>query len=77
VHCAAVGMFKTLQKSKKRTAPLPEKDHRYMLDIVTSAFRPSKVCYVMLTPMFRCDCQHTVSILDACPSCSYVIVFKS
>jgi len=37
VHCAAVGVFKTLQKCKRHPAPLPESDHRYMLNIVTSA----------------------------------------
>ncbi|KAF8232307.1 hypothetical protein L208DRAFT_1272706 [Tricholoma matsutake] len=36
VHCAAVGMLKTL-KSKKEAEVNPLVDHRYMLNIVTSA----------------------------------------
>ncbi|KAI0253864.1 hypothetical protein BJV78DRAFT_1371871 [Lactifluus subvellereus] len=40
VHCAAVGVLKTLQKSKRLSAPVPESDHRYMLNVVTSTFRP-------------------------------------
>lgn len=35
VHCAAVGMLKTL-KSKKEAEVNPLVDHRYMLNIVTS-----------------------------------------
>jgi len=35
VHCAAVGLFKTLTKSKRDVNP--ERDHRYMLNVVTSA----------------------------------------
>ncbi|KAJ7273561.1 hypothetical protein B0H12DRAFT_1089992 [Mycena haematopus] len=36
VHCAAVGMFKTLKVAKRPEIPPPE-DHRYMVNIVTSA----------------------------------------
>ncbi|KAJ6455731.1 hypothetical protein C8R45DRAFT_1187359 [Mycena sanguinolenta] len=36
VHCAAVGVFKTLRVAKKPEIPPPE-DHRYMVNIVTSA----------------------------------------
>jgi len=36
VHCAAVGMFKTLKVAKKPEISPPE-DHRYMVNIVTSA----------------------------------------
>ncbi|KAI9456269.1 hypothetical protein BJY52DRAFT_1204831 [Lactarius psammicola] len=36
VHCAAVGVLKTLRKGKKAAALNPELDHRYMLNIVTS-----------------------------------------
>jgi hypothetical protein len=36
VHCAAVGVLKTLSKGKK-TSPLPPADdHRYMINVVTS-----------------------------------------
>ncbi|GBE82620.1 Uncharacterized protein SCP_0410050 [Sparassis crispa] len=37
VHCAAVGVLKTLQKNKKKGGIPPAQDHRYMLNIVTSA----------------------------------------
>jgi len=37
VHCAAVGMFKTLKKGKKSSTLSPTSDHRYMLNVVTSA----------------------------------------
>ncbi|KAF7295060.1 C-CAP/cofactor C-like domain-containing protein [Mycena indigotica] len=36
VHCAAVGYFKTLQPPKTPDTP-PQLDHRYMLNVVTSA----------------------------------------
>jgi len=36
VHCAAVGVFKTLVPGKKGSPVPPEQDHRYMLDITTS-----------------------------------------
>ncbi|KZT74001.1 hypothetical protein DAEQUDRAFT_720843 [Daedalea quercina L-15889] len=36
VHCAAVGVFKTLRQQKEAEIP-PPFDHRYMLNIVTSA----------------------------------------
>ncbi|KAI0948563.1 hypothetical protein AcV7_009271 [Taiwanofungus camphoratus] len=36
VHCAAVGVLKTLQKGKQEAIP-PALDHRYMLNIVSSA----------------------------------------
>ncbi|KZV71815.1 hypothetical protein PENSPDRAFT_650377 [Peniophora sp. CONT] len=37
VHCGAVGMFKTLVKNKKQPDINPAIDHRYMVNIVTSA----------------------------------------
>ncbi|KIM80802.1 hypothetical protein PILCRDRAFT_822082 [Piloderma croceum F 1598] len=37
VHCAAVGVLKTLSKSKKHTALSPSEDYRYMINVVTSA----------------------------------------
>ncbi|KAF8325996.1 uncharacterized protein EI90DRAFT_3231088 [Cantharellus anzutake] len=37
VHCAAVGLFKSLVKSKKGPGVDPYQDHRYMLNVVTSA----------------------------------------
>ncbi|KAI1788498.1 hypothetical protein LXA43DRAFT_894527 [Ganoderma leucocontextum] len=37
VHCAAVGMLKTFVKEKKRGEVPPALDHRYMLNIVSSA----------------------------------------
>lgn len=36
VHCAAVGVFKTLVTGKEVALDAP-RDHRYMLNIVTSA----------------------------------------
>ena len=36
VHCAAVGVLKTLKVKNKPEVP-PEQDHRYMLNVVTSA----------------------------------------
>ncbi|KIY71124.1 hypothetical protein CYLTODRAFT_419127 [Cylindrobasidium torrendii FP15055 ss-10] len=36
VHCAAVGVFKTLTQKKEPEVP-PHMDHRYMLNVVTSA----------------------------------------
>ncbi|KAI9056891.1 hypothetical protein FKP32DRAFT_1762870 [Trametes sanguinea] len=37
VHCAAVGLFKTWVKDKKKPAVPPPQDHRYMVNVVTSA----------------------------------------
>ncbi|EMD34460.1 hypothetical protein CERSUDRAFT_97712 [Gelatoporia subvermispora B] len=37
VHCAAVGVFKTLRKGKNAPEIQPPMDHRYMLNIVSSA----------------------------------------
>lgn len=37
VHCAAVGLFKTLRQPKEADVP-PYNDHRYMLNIVSSAY---------------------------------------
>ncbi|OBZ75883.1 hypothetical protein A0H81_04778 [Grifola frondosa] len=37
VHCAAVGVLKTLQKGKNRPDISPAMDYRYMLNIVSSA----------------------------------------
>ncbi|KAI0293383.1 hypothetical protein BC826DRAFT_910742 [Russula brevipes] len=37
VHCAAVGVFKTLNKSKKSSSLTPTTDHRYMLNVISSA----------------------------------------
>jgi len=37
VHCAAVGVLKTLSRGKNHPAPAPSEDHRYMLNVVTSA----------------------------------------
>ncbi|KAI0350240.1 hypothetical protein OH77DRAFT_1431241 [Trametes cingulata] len=37
VHCAAVGLFKTLVKDKKKNPAIPPPvDHRYMVNVVTS-----------------------------------------
>lgn len=36
VHCAAVGVLRTL-KQKNKPEIQPEQDHRYMLNVVTSA----------------------------------------
>ncbi|KAI0648264.1 hypothetical protein C8Q79DRAFT_905728 [Trametes meyenii] len=37
VHCAAVGVFKTLVKEKKKPPIPPASDHRYMVNVVSSA----------------------------------------
>lgn len=37
VHCAAVGLLKTLSTGKGKLEIAPERDHRWMLNIVTSA----------------------------------------
>jgi hypothetical protein len=37
VHCAAVGLLKTLATGKGKVEVEPERDHRWMLNIVTSA----------------------------------------
>lgn len=39
VHCAAVGVLKTLVKDKKIKQIDPSQDHRYMLNVVTSAYQ--------------------------------------
>ena len=39
VHCAAVGLFKTLVSGKKNLPIPPEQDYRYMLDVTTSEYR--------------------------------------
>jgi hypothetical protein len=36
VHCAAVGVFKTLVKGKNAQEVPPPVDYRYMLNVVTS-----------------------------------------
>lgn len=36
VHCAAVGLFKTLVKGKKAVDIVPEQDYRYMINVTTS-----------------------------------------
>ena len=41
VHCAAVGVLKTLVKGKNAAEVPPPADHRYMLNVVTSESRPS------------------------------------
>ena len=38
VHCAAVGVLKTLVKGKNAHDVPPPLDHRYMLNVVTSEF---------------------------------------
>jgi hypothetical protein len=49
VHCASVGVLKTLTKGK-RSSMAPSSDHRYMLNVVSSKFRSFYVlCYLMLT----------------------------
>lgn len=42
VHCAAVGVLKTLTKGRKSSLE-PESDHRYMLNVVTSRSRSSSM----------------------------------
>jgi len=37
VHCAAVGVLKTLSKGKRASTFTPASDYRYMLNVVTSA----------------------------------------
>ena len=38
VHCAVVGVFKTLVREKKQSDIEPSKDFRYMLNVVTSEY---------------------------------------
>ena len=38
VHCAAVGVLKTFAKNKGQAKVDPMHDHRYMINVVTSAF---------------------------------------
>ncbi|KII89007.1 hypothetical protein PLICRDRAFT_53502 [Plicaturopsis crispa FD-325 SS-3] len=40
VHCAAVGVLKTLVKGKNATAIPPPQDYRYMINVVTSEHKP-------------------------------------
>ena len=40
VHCAAVGVLKTLVKGKNAAEVPPPADHRYMLNVVTSESHP-------------------------------------
>lgn len=72
VHCAAVGVLKTLTKKKMQSVP-PAQDPKYMLNVVTSAYYP----FVSFRPlrkrgveadlvwcvslMCRCYRQYTVS----------------
>lgn len=44
VHCAAVGVFKTLVKGKKAVNIIPEQDFRYMINITTSR-QPDYLCF--------------------------------
>lgn len=60
VHCAAVGVLKTLKvKNKPEISPLT--DYRYMVNIVTSKFwRLNHLRFVFDIPSFpRCHCEHT------------------
>lgn len=36
MHCAAVGIFKTWVKEKKKAPVQPALDHRYMVNVTTS-----------------------------------------
>ncbi|KAJ7940795.1 hypothetical protein B0H13DRAFT_1939963 [Mycena leptocephala] len=47
VHCAAVGVFKTLKAAKKPEIP-PHEDHRYMINVVTSAIVNTPPYYALL-----------------------------
>ena len=69
VHCAAVGVLKTLTKGKNHTDVPPPQDYRYMLNVVTSAcclqfFFFGCRCRIAdsLNVLFRCDREHAVSI---------------
>jgi hypothetical protein len=44
VHCAAVGVFKTLAAGKKGLVTPPEQDYRYMLDITSSEWPRYTLC---------------------------------
>lgn len=60
VHCAAVGVFKTLKvKNKPEVSPLT--DYRYMVNIVTSKFwRLGCLRVAFDIPSFsRCHCEYT------------------
>ena len=44
VHCAAVGLFKTLRQQKEPEIP-PQNDYRYMLNIVSSMYTIDSVSH--------------------------------
>jgi hypothetical protein len=50
VHCAAVGVLRTLAKNKGKPEVPPEQDFRYMLNIVTSTH-----CFSFLLPVLTCE----------------------
>ena len=63
VHCAAVGVFRTFVKGKKKPGVPPTLDHRYMVNVVssmcllTSPLSNPLKCIALL----RCYRQHAVS----------------
>ncbi|KAJ7083825.1 hypothetical protein C8R43DRAFT_320318 [Mycena crocata] len=54
VHCAAVGVFRTLKAAKEPVLP-PLNDHRYMINVVTSA--------IVNTPPYGSNRRYTKEIL--------------
>jgi hypothetical protein len=61
VHCAAVGVLKTLSKGKSKKEVLPPVDFRYMVNIVSSKISTLFCENVLFTCVPRCDCKHPVS----------------
>jgi hypothetical protein len=60
VHCAAVGVLKTLSRGKKHQAPPPLEDHRYMLNVVTSKYRSARFM-IFSNEFLRCHSQYASS----------------
>jgi hypothetical protein len=52
VHCAAVGVFETLQRGVGLANVPPAQDHRYMLNIVTSAIVNTPYVYFFFSKFF-------------------------
>lgn len=58
MHCAAVGVLKTL-KPKNRAEVPPANDHRYMINVVTSQFSGLAPCLSLLKKFIaRCHRKH-------------------
>jgi hypothetical protein len=50
VHCAAVGLLKTLVKGKGKVDMPPEQDFRYMINVVTSTHLCRALTLILILP---------------------------